>query len=296
MKVTERCAQNGNGFNFICDFSPPRGPDFSVLERARNLSVDFICVAYNPGRAVRVDTVALAYLLKSRSGKDVIFNLACRDMNKLAIQSHLLGASMLGLENVLAVMGDAFTPEQLEKVKEVGDYKTTELISDVKALNKGIDYRGAQLKYPTDLCVGSSIDLAHGIERESELTLRKVQAGADFFLTQSLFDISLMQKFMETYKSIANEALSKPIFCGLQILQKDTVMFGNPPKAMIDQLDKGRSGIEIALEQLESFGKAGFSNIYLVPPILKGGARDYEAAQKFLEAVPSKPIRVKGKI
>ncbi len=293
MKVTDRCTQNNGGFNFICDFSPPRGPDFTAIERAKGLDVDFICVAYNPGKAVRVDTISLAYLIKQQARRDVIFNIACRDMNKLAIQSHLLGAAMLGLENIVVVMGDAFTPEQLEKVKEVRDYKTTDLIADIKNLNRGIDYRGAQLRQPINLCIGSTIDLAHGNEREAELAYKKAAAGVDFFLTQSLFDIKNLVSFIETYRQVNGERLEKPVFCGLQILEKDTVMFGNPPQWMIDSLAKGRSGIEIGLELLQSFGEAGFNNIYLVPPILKGGARNYEAAQKLLSAVRSKPVKIK---
>ena len=293
MKVTDRCAQNNSGLNFICDFSPTRGVDPSVLERAKRLQADYICVAYNPGKAVRVDTVAMAYQLKQQSKRDVIFNLACRDMNKLAIQSHLLGAAMLGLENLVVVRGDAFKPEELDKVKEVSDYKTTELIEAVKQLNKGIDYRGGTLKFPTDFCVGSTLDLAHGTESEATLVQRKVQKGADFFLTQSVFDISRMTRFLELYNSSKKEKLSVPIFCGLQILEKDTVIFGDPPADMLAQMEKGRSGVDIAMELLHSFVAAGFRNIYLVPPILKGGARNYEAAQALIEASRSIAGRAK---
>jgi len=293
MKVTDRCLQNNGGFNFICDFSPPRGPDFTTIDRAKSLDVDFICVAYNPGKAVRVDTVALAYLIKQQANRDVIFNIACRDMNKLAIQSHLLGAAMLGLENIVVVMGDAFTAEQLEKVKDVSDYKTTDLIADIRNLNKGIDYKGSQLRQPANLCIGSTIDLAHGMEREALLAYKKVASGVDFFLTQSLFEIKNLVSFMEIYRQVNGERLEKPVFCGLQILEKGTVLFGNPPQWMLDSMEKGRSGIDIGLELLQSFGEAGFNNIYLVPPILKGGARNYESAQKLLTASRSRPVKIK---
>ncbi len=293
MRVTDKCLQNNGGFNFICDFSPPRGPDFTTIERAKGLDADFICVAYNPGKAVRVDTIPLAYLIKQQTKRDVIFNVACRDMNKLAIQSHLLGAAMLGLENVVVVMGDAFTPEQLEKVKEVSDYKTTDLIADIKNLRQGVDYKGSQLRQPVNLCIGSTIDLAHGVEREAQLAYKKAEAGVDFFLTQSLFDIKNLVSFMDVYKRVNGVRLDKPIFCGLQILEKDTVVFGNPPQHMLDSMEKGRSGIDIGLDLLQSFGEAGFNNIYLVPPILKGGARNYESAQKLLAAARSKPVKIK---
>ena len=76
-----------------------------------------------------------------------------------------------------------------------------------------------------------------------------------------------------------------PVFWGLQILVADGVLFSNVPAAVREQLEAGRSGVEIALEQYERMQSAGVQGIYLVAPIMKGGARDYDAAADFLARI-----------
>ena len=283
MKVIERCASQGDETIFICDFSPPRGADPKSLERARCLDADFICVAYNPGKAVRVDSAMLACSIQRHNGKDVIFNLATRDMNRLALQSHLLGAQMLGLQNVLILKGDDFSERELSQVKGVGDFTPTGLIKSLVAMNQGTDYRGSKLRVPTDLCIGASIDLGRGTEREAALSLRKSASGADFFITQPVFSANEISSFRDAYHAIAGQELAQPVFFGLQVLVKDGVIFSSVPEAIRHDLDRGRDGPDIALELLGRLLEIGIRRIYLVPPILRGGARDYAAAQRVLE-------------
>ena len=104
-KVTKMCSEGRNRPVFICDFSPPRGADPAFLDGARALDADFLCVAYSPGKSVRVDSVIAAHAIRQKAGKDLVFTIATRDMNKLAIQNHLLWASLLGLDNVIVVGG-----------------------------------------------------------------------------------------------------------------------------------------------------------------------------------------------
>ncbi len=84
---------------------------------------------------------------------------------------------------------------------------------------------------------------------------------------------------------MAGTRLVQPVFFGLQIFRPDGLIFSNVPQEIRQDLDNGREGTDIALEILEKLHAFGIRTIYLVPPILKGGARDYEAAQKVLEAV-----------
>ena len=143
MKVTEKCANQGQETLFVCDFSPLKSSAAAEhLQNASILEADYISVAYNPGKAVRVDSAALAYTIKQQAQKDVIFNLATRDMNKLAMQSHLLGAEMLGLENVMVIGGDPFNERDLAGLQEMG-IKRIYLIAPV--LKGGArDYEAAQ--------------------------------------------------------------------------------------------------------------------------------------------------------
>ncbi len=288
MKVTERCSEQGDRAVFVCDFSPPRSADTGSLEQAKGIDADFICVAYNPGRAVRVDSAMLAYAIKAHTGKGVIFNLSTRDMNKLALQSHLLGAQMLGLENVMVLKGDSFTGRDLARVKDVSDFSSTGLVKALESMNRGVDFRGSNLKAATDFCIGASIDLGRGIEKEAALTRSKASSGARFFLTQPVFSTAEVAAFHQAYHTLSGEEISQPVFFGLQVLVKDGVIFSSVPEGMKQDLDKGRDGTDIALELLRDFLDFGIKRIYLVPPILRGGARDYEAAQKVLEAAKSR--------
>ena len=202
MKVTDRCSTQVNETMFICDFSPPRSADPRALEPARSLDADYINVAYNPGKAVRMDSAMLASSIKSQTGKDAMFNLSTRDMNKVALQSHLLGAQMLGLENVVVLRGDVFTEKDLEKVKDVSDFTPTGLIKSLYTMNQGIDFRGSKLRAPTELCVGGSIDLCRGIHTEAALAHSKAMAGAQFFITQPIFNTDDISAFSGAYSAI----------------------------------------------------------------------------------------------
>jgi 5,10-methylenetetrahydrofolate reductase len=285
VKVTEKCAVQGDETLFVCDFSPLKSS--SAAEHVRNAAVmdaDFFSVAYNPGKAVRADSAVLAYTLKKETGKNAIFNLATRDMNKLAMQTHLLGADMLGMENVMVVQGDRFNERDLTRLRDVSDFKPTELIRAIGQMNQGVDFKGLKLKTPTDLCAGASIDLSRGVAREARLALRKVEAGAEFFLAQPVFDTGEIVSFLDQYEEAAGRPLSPPIFFGLQVLVKGGVLFSNVPDNLRQDIDQGREGTDIALELLEGLWGLGVKRIYLIAPILKGGARDYEAAQAVIEA------------
>ena len=282
--ILERRAQDQDAVLFICDFTPPRSADPQLLEPARHLDADFISVAYNPGKSVRVSSPFAAYWIKEYAGKDVVFTLATRDVNKLAAQSLLLGAALLGLENVVVVRGDEFTERELSAVKTVDDFSPTELLSSISSLNQGLDYKGGKLRSPTSFCVGASIDLGREVERETRLTRRKVQAGAQFFLLQALFYPQQLREFYARYAQRYGEELSVPVFCGIQVMSLDSIVFGEVPGWVNEDLAKDRPAEDIALQVLGAFVDEGFRSIYLIPPILRGGQRDYDAAQRVLEA------------
>ena len=283
-KVTERCYEQTGRTTFICDFSPPRSGEPDAVRQAA-IDADFISVAYNPGRAVRVNSAMLAAAIKNQSRKDVVFTLATRDMNLLALQSLLLGAQVLGLENLAIVRGDPLSQRDLSLFREAGGVKPTELIAAVMQMNLGLDFRGSRLRAPTEFCVGGTMDLGRGIPAEARLARRKVQAGAQFFITQPIFQVQDAARLYDAYRSTAGEDLAVPVFFGLQLLEKDGVLFSTVPDQMLADLESGRSGVDIALELFQSFQQAGLHNVYLVPPIRRGGARGYDDAREFLAAV-----------
>ncbi|MBI2170754.1 MAG: methylenetetrahydrofolate reductase [Chloroflexi bacterium] len=301
--VTQKLAQAGGRPIFICDFSPPRGADLSTIDQVKEVGADFVCVAYSPGRSVRVDSTVMAHLIAQgrgsmpppsgggeervarEGGQEVIFNLACRDMNRLAIQNHLLGAQLLGLENVVVLQGDAFTDEDRGSIRGVNDYQPSELIRDIARLNRGEDFRGGKLRSPTAFCIGAVMDFSRGLEQEARSSHGKVEAGADFFLAQTFYQVGLARQFHEAYHRHAGQPFPRPIFYGLPIPAQGGILFGDVPEQVRGDLEKGRPGVDIALEQARVFLAAGLRTIYLVPPILRSGRRDYGAARDVLRAL-----------
>ena len=283
MKITEGAFECTGHTSIICDFSPPRSGDPRIVTQAQ-IGADFISVAYNPGRAVRTNSPMLAAAIQ-QSGKNTVFTLATRDMNKLAVQSQLLGAQTLGLQNVVVVQGDQFGPQDRARVASVNDYQPTSLIASIVRLNQGLDFKGSQLRTPTDFCIGASVDLGRGIEEEAQLAVRKVHAGAEFLITQPIFDVDHVARYRESYAYHAGKAGVLPIFFGLQILEKDGVLFSSVPASLQTELQGGRSGVDIALELYQRFQEARLNNIYLMPPIKRGGTRNYDAAEEFLSKI-----------
>ena len=280
-KVTERCFEATGRSSFICDFSPPRSGDPGILAQA-DIDADFIAVAYNPGRAVRVNSAMLASFIKQNTGRDVTFTVATRDMNKVALQSLLLGAQLLGLENVVVVQGDPFNQRDLAAVKDVGDYTPTGFIAAAASMNEGTDFRGGQLRAPTDFCLGATLDLSRGIQGEARLAYRKVQAGAQFFISQPIFDTADANRFHDAYAAAAGTEMAMPVFFGLQVLEQEGIIFSSVPETVREELAQGRPGVDIALELCQQFHDNGLHNIYLVPPVRRGGARNYRAAREVL--------------
>ncbi len=282
--VVEWCEQAGGEPVFVCDFSPPRGGDPALLSSASDIPADLISVAYNPGKSPRLNSVAGAHWIAQNTGRDVLFTVSTRDVNRMAMQSLLLGADLLGLENVVVVKGDPFRGRDLEWAVSVDDYRPTGLIAAINDLNEGLDFKGLKLRSRSGFCVGATIDLRSRLDRQVQLTRRKVESGARYFLLQALFEPERLTTFTEAYADACGEELARPIFCGVQVLVHDGIIFGDPPKWVSDELAKGRDGVEIAVELIGRYADAGYKNVYLVPPIFKGGRRDYESAARVLQA------------
>lgn len=284
-KITDAYQSKGRRLFVVCDFSPPRGASLNFLEDARNLDADYISVNYNPGRVPRAGSAMTAHSIRQHTGREVLFTLAVRDMNPLALQSHLLGAATLGLENVLILGGDPFPTSRRRVDGAVGSMRPTELMRIVREMNRGFDRRGRPLEAATDLCVGGAINLSADIQSEARLTHAKVQSGAQFFVTQPVFGPQRITEFRSVYESSAGEPLSVPVFYGIQVLRPNGVSFSPVPSHYQQQLKSGRSGEDIAVEIWQDLATEGVDSLYLVPPIGPRGVRDYAAAARVLRRI-----------
>ena len=283
--VTERFAQKSAAPLLCCDFSPPRSGNPNFTQSLAALDVDFISVAYSPGQSVRMDTVAASATLKWRLRKDVICNIATRDMNRLAVQMHLLGAQALDVENVLIVKGDDFSPKDQDAIKTVADFRPTDLVTAIKQMNLGIDFKGKKLAAPTAFCVGTIMDPTREVGREAKLAAKKLAAGSDYFITQSIYDAAPARALLQRFQEETGAPLAAPVFWGVNVMVRDGVVFGEVPPWVQRDLEKGRSGVDIALQTIHDLQGIGCRAFYLVPPIHKGGKRDYAAVQAVCEAL-----------
>ena len=288
-KIADIHPPSGGQPLFICDFSPPRGAAYDDIDAAHTLAADCLSVPYNPGKSVYANSAFAAHSIRADTGKEVAFTIATRDMNILAAQSLLLGAAQLGLQNVLVVRGDNFTPAELRHTKPVNDRTTTSLIRSITSMNEGTDFRGRALAMQTDFCIGAAIDTNRDIDSEVALTRRKIGAGAHFLITQPGFTPEGPLDFLEAYRRTYGEQPSIPIYFGVQMIAAASRSFSPIPQAILNEFDSGGSSADIAVRSIERFLVSGITSFYLMPPILPGGDRDYESARLVLRRFKASP-------
>ncbi len=192
-------------FVLTAEVCPPKGCDCSeFLGKARQLAhlVDAINVTDNQGATMRISPLAAAALL-SREGIESIYQLTCRDRNRLALQSDLLGAAALGITNVLALSGDHISFGDHRTGKPVFDLDSVQLLQTIKGLGAGQDLAGKKIDGAPAFFVGA----AAAPEAEPfALTLfkleKKVTAGAQFFQTQAIFDPERLALFSESVRPL----------------------------------------------------------------------------------------------
>ena len=180
-----------NKIIYVLDVSPPRSGNDLLFQELLDLNPDVFSVAYN--------SAMMASWLQNSTGITTSFFLATRDMNKLALQSLLLGAQLHGLENIVVVQGDPFTASKSQLIRHVNDFTATELIQSVKNLNSRKDLEDKNLIYPTDFCVGATVDLSKDLDSEVELLNKKILSGSDFLVLQPFFNVHLSEKLFDIF-------------------------------------------------------------------------------------------------
>ncbi len=202
------------------ELDPPRGinPDHAVEGAALlyRAGVDVVNIADGPRAVARMGPTALSQLVRQRvPPMETVVHYCCRDRNLLGMQMDLLGAHALGLRNILAVTGDPPKMGTYPDATAVFDIDSIGLISFIQLLNRGLDFSGQPIGGKTALFVGAGCNPgAVDIGLESERFLRKVDAGAEFFFSQPLFDDSLLERFLER----TSAAEHVPFFVGIMPL------------------------------------------------------------------------------
>ncbi|MEW6088801.1 MAG: methylenetetrahydrofolate reductase [bacterium] len=250
-------------FIITAEAGPPKGTDVQEMLHSTSLlkeKVDAVNVTDNQSSVMRLGSLGASKLILEH-GLDPIYQLTCRDRNRLAIQSDLLSAHVLGIRNVLALTGDHTQAGDHKQAKPVFDIESVQLLQVISTLNRGMDMNGNLLKGKTEFTMGATVTPeADPIEPQILKFEKKVKAGAQFFQTQAVYDTKKMEEFMETARHFPVKIIG-----GILLLKSAKMArFLNKfvpgirvPDELINELEKSEkpleTGIQIAARQINEF-------------------------------------------
>ncbi len=191
-------------FVVTSEIGPPKGIETAkLLEDAELIRgrVDGINVTDLQSSVMRLGSLAVCSLLKQK-GLEPIFQITCRDRNRLALQSDLLSASALGIENILVLTGDHPALGDHPEAKPVFDLDSVQLLQVAGKLQEGSDMKGNKLEgVSPKFCLGAVVNPgADPLEPQIIKMEKKIEAGAKFFQTQAIYDIKLFENFLNKTK------------------------------------------------------------------------------------------------
>ncbi len=253
-------------FVTLVEIVPPKGIDCSKeIEGAHllaQLGVHAINVPDSPRASARMSAQSLCIQIQQHTGIETVLHYTCRDRNLLSIQSDLLGASSIGLRNILCLTGDPPKLGNYPDATAVFDVDSIGLVNIVQRLNHGLDIGSNAIGASTNFTIGVAANPGvPDIENELRRFAYKVEAGAEYAITQPVFDLRLLEYFLERIKDIRI-----PVIAGIWPLtglrnaefMKNDLRVSMPEEIMLrmaqaDTPDAARrEGIKIAQEMLEA--------------------------------------------
>lgn len=261
-------------FILTSEIGPPKGTDIKeMLEDAELIRdrVDAINVTDLQSSVMRVGSLAICRLLIER-GIEPVFQMTCRDRNRLALQSDLLSASVLGVKNILALTGDHTTLGDHPGAKPVFDLDSVQLLDAIQTLHAGKDMADKELKGKPEFCVGAVVNPgADPIEPEIMKMEKKIEKGAQFFQTQAIYDIELFEKFMDAAKHLKTTIIAGIVLlksAGMAKYMNKNVAGVFVPDDLIEEMtktqDKSATSIEIAARLIKEL-KPMCQGIHVMP-------------------------------
>ena len=260
MKITD-LFERGE-FAISAEVGPPKGIHIEhLVEEAKEYLTKVHCVNVtdNQSSVMRMGSLPTCVALKN-AGLDPILQLTCRDRNRIALQSELLGAAMLGIENILCLTGDHTKMGDHPGAKPVFDLDSVSLLYAASQLEKGVDLSGTALVgEPPKFAKGAVVSpCSDSLDAQLAKMERKVMAGAQYFQTQAVFDSEKFIAFMEKAKQFGvpvQLGIIIPKGAGMAKFMNHNVAGVHVPQHMIDALaaDKERAkagitGVEIAAQ------------------------------------------------
>ncbi|OEU52915.1 MAG: 5,10-methylenetetrahydrofolate reductase [Desulfobacterales bacterium S3730MH5] len=247
-------------FLVTAEIGPGKGTDVEHLLKDAAIikdRMDAINVTDLQSSVMRLGSMAFCHLLTDM-GVDPVFQVTCRDRNRLALQSDLLSAWVLGIKNVLALTGDYPTLGDHPRAKPVFDLDSVSLLDVIARLNSGCDMVGNELKGTPDFFSGAVVNPGADNEAALELQIikmeKKIEAGARFFQTQGVYDLDAFEKFMKRIEGFDTKVLGGIILLksvGMARYMNKNVAGVFVPESLIKELkgaeDKTQASMEIAV-------------------------------------------------
>ena len=261
-------------FIITCELAPPKGTDVSHLTTMTSLlkdQVDAVNLTDGQGGNMRMCPLAAAtFLLKE--GLDVIWQITCRDRNRIALQADCLGAHAIGIRNVLPMRGDDPKAGDHPDAKPVFDLETTELIKVLKKLNDGFDMSGKELKGKTSFLIGCTAHPnAPDLLKQKDTLRERFDIGASFIQTQICYEIDQIKKFLDSLGDLASK-----IIIGITPLKNikmanfmNEKVFGvSVPKEVMERLehaqDQRQEGLNIAKEIVDQIKNTNAGGVHVM--------------------------------
>jgi methylenetetrahydrofolate reductase (NADPH) len=260
-------ALNSGKFVITSEVAPPKGTNLEkVLHHIELLKdkVDAINVTDHQSSVMRFPSIGGCLAIKEKGGEPIL-QMTCRDRNRLALQAELLFAYTRGINNVLCLTGDAVPVGDHKEAKGVFDLDSLQLLKTVRLMESGKDLGGNDLDGVVEFCAGATVTPeARPIEPQLIKFEKKIEAGAEFFQTQGIYDLDNFAKFMEHARQFPVKILAGIILLSSARMAK--FMTANVPgifvpQSMIDELAAApkeemlNKGIEIAGRMIAALKK-----------------------------------------
>lgn len=231
-------------FIITAELFPPKGTNIQfLLEKANMLKgrIDGFNVTDNQRAVMRLGSLAICRLLKEQ-GCEPIMQVTCRDRNRIALESDLLSASTLGIENILVLSGDHPQQGDHKEAKPVYDLDPVQLLKTARVLETGVDMVGKKLDGAPQFCLGAVVNpMADPLDLQIAMMEKKIDVGAEFFQTQPMFDSKQLETFMAKTKGMKTK-----ILIGVFLLKS----------AQVAIFMKEKLGINIPPDYIERLGRA----------------------------------------
>lgn len=279
----------------IVELDTPKQLDTNAhIEGAKALhetGIAAVTMADNSLASPRVSNLAIASLLKMNHHIRPLVHMTCRDRNLIGLQSHLMGLHALGLHDVLAITGDPTKIGDFPGATSVYDVSSLELIQLIKRMNEGISFSGKPFKQKANFSVAAAFNPnVRVLDRAVKRLEKKIECGADYFITQPVFT---KEKIIEVHE--ATKHLPTPIFIGIMPLTSsrnaEFLHHEVPGIKLSDETLKrmkvcegdreasAREGVNIAKELIDTAAEL-FNGIYLITPFLR-----YEMSLQLIEYI-----------